>query len=363
MRGVGRPARQPALRAVGPGLRCPAAAAGGPASYSRLRQRLGLGQRERRGPARATRASYGAAAPGEPPVGSGGNIQFIGGAEIDEVTHPSIHQDPLILKTLFAPVAIVALAVQEGYEALQGDPQPVVAAGRPRARAAPGPPRLRRAPTRQSQLEALERQVGRPRSRRPPPASRARRRPRLARAAPRQRPLSIADELASLQRRVPPRGVAPAPAAAPAAGASTPTGVADKVSDRNGDGRPDLWQYRENGVLVRELFDEDGDGRVDHTIRYDPATGQKRCEEEDTNVDGLVDSWVEYQRRRGGAAAPGHERRRPARRLDPLPGRPARPRRGGSQRRRLPRPRRLLPGRASCTARSRTRTATAGPTA
>jgi hypothetical protein len=82
------------------------------------------------------------------------------------------------------------------------------------------------------------------------------------------------------------------------------------VSDRDGDGRPDQWQYREGGVLVRELFDENGDGRVDRTVRYDPATGQRSYEEEDANQDGLVDSWVEYargqvQRRRQDASGDG----------------------------------------------------------
>jgi antitoxin component YwqK of YwqJK toxin-antitoxin module len=121
------------------------------------------------------------------------------------------------------------------------------------------------------------------------------------------RPSSIADELALLQRRVPPRGVAPGAAAGAAA---TPPGVADRVNDADRDGRPDQWQYRENGVLVRELFDQNGDGRVDRTVLYDPATGHKRSEEDDANQDGRVDSWVEYQgeqvvRRRQDASGDG----------------------------------------------------------
>jgi hypothetical protein len=239
--------------------------------------------------------SYGSPAPGAPPVGSGGNIQFIGGAEIDEVTHTELHQDPLLLKGLFAPVALVAWPFRKAYEALQGDPEPVVAP--PPDAPAPRGPMDYEAAYEQSQLDQLEQQVAQPApgasaqlASRPPA-------PSAAGAGAGARPSSIADELAALQRRVPPRGVLPEAGAPPKAGAPTPSGVADKVSDRNGDGRPDVWQYRDNGVLVRELFDEDGDGRVDRTIRYDTATGQKSYEEEDSNVDGLVDSWVEY---RGG---------------------------------------------------------------
>jgi hypothetical protein len=235
--------------------------------------------------------SYGAPAPGAPPVGSGGNIHFIGGAEIDEVTHTELHQDPLLLKGLFAPVALVAWPFRKAYEVLQGDPQPVAAP--PPATAPPRGPIDYEAAYEQSQLERLEQQVGAPAPRRSAPGGP----PAPGGAAPAERPRSIADELAALQRRVPPRGVAAETAPGAEPGTATPSGVADKVSDRNGDGRPDVWQYREGGVLVRELFDEDGDGRVDRTVRYDPAGGEKVYEEEDANVDGLVDSWVDY---RGG---------------------------------------------------------------
>ena len=288
VRGVGRPGAPAPVYA--PRGAAPAPGGGGSTSgsYSGYGSGSGSGSGSSAGTSPGYAGSYGQAAPGEPPVGSGGNIQFIGGADVDEVSHVEYHQDPLILKTLFAPVAMVAWPFKKVYEALQGDPQPVVGPA-PQGAAPPPGPSDYAGDYEASQLDALDRQLGGPQ---PAP-------PRVASAPPPSRApgasLSIADELASLQRRMPPRGEAAGGGAV--AGASTPGGVADKVADRNGDGRPDLWQYRENGVLVRELFDEDGDGRVDNTIHYDPATGQKTAQEEDSNFDGLVDSWVEF---RGG---------------------------------------------------------------
>jgi hypothetical protein len=233
--------------------------------------------------------TYGQATPGEP-VGGGSNIQFIGGAEIDEVRHREIRQDPLLVKALLAPVAAVAWPFKKLYQAAQGEPQPVVRPAPPNA--PPRGPADYESAYEASQLEALERQVTSPQAGAAPQAPA----PRAPAVASAPRASSISDELALLQRRVQPRGVAMDPGGAPgSAGAPAPAGVADKVSDRNGDGRPDVWQYREGGALVRELFDEDADGRVDHTVRYDPASGQKTYEEEDSNVDGQIDSWVEYK--------------------------------------------------------------------
>jgi len=238
---------------------------------------------------------------GAPPgaVPAGGSMQFIGGAEVDQQTHREIKQEPLLIKTLLAPLAVVAWPFKKTYEAAQGDAQPVVAPPPP-APPRPGAPDYEAA-YEDAQLQALERSLpgaspsaapghgagsapGAPTAAAPPPV-----------ASPGPPPSSIADELAALQRGVPPRGVAPGPG-----GAATPAGVADRVNDADGDGRPDQWQYRERGVLVRELFDQNGDGRVDRTVRYDPATGEKHSEEEDANADGRVDSWVEYQ---GGRVA------------------------------------------------------------
>ncbi len=119
-----------------------------------------------------------------------------------------------------------------------------------------------------------------------------------ASVAPTGRSFSIADELAMLQAKIPPKtrpedlaGVrAESHEPAPRAG-----GVADQVSDRNGDGRPDHWVYRHAGQKVRELFDEDGDSAPDRTIYYDPRTGLEQSQEEDANLDGRLDTWVEYR--------------------------------------------------------------------
>lgn len=241
--------------------------------------------------------------PGASSTPSAGNIQFIGGAEIDEVKHRQIKQEPLLIKTLLVPLAIVALPFKKAYEAARGDPQPVVAPPPPQA-ARPGPPDYEAAYEDQ-QLQALERQLGGDPAAAPPARGPA---PPQSAAVP--RPSSIADELALLQRRVPPRGAAPGVAGGTGPAATAPPGVADRVNDADGDGRPDQWQYHENGVLVRELFDQNGDGRVDRTVLYDPATGAKRSEEDDANQDGRVDSWVEYQggqvvRRRQDASGDG----------------------------------------------------------
>lgn len=145
--------------------------------------------------------------------------------------------------------------------------------------------------------------------------------------APGPHALSIAQELADLQagggapqagRRPeasptptgaavasgPPNSSASAPPPAPptAAGPSPAqtaallkAGVADQVTDDNGDGRPDHWVYRQDGRVVREVFDANGDGKPDRVILYDPKTGEKLVKEEDTNLDGRIDTWVEYQ--------------------------------------------------------------------
>ncbi len=109
---------------------------------------------------------------------------------------------------------------------------------------------------------------------------------------------AIADELAVLQARIRPK-TRPEDAAGSQVSRSEPAprngGVADQVSDRNGDGRPDHWVYRHQGRKVRELFDEDGDSAPDRTVYFDPATGAEQSVEEDRNLDGRLDSWAEFR--------------------------------------------------------------------
>ena len=113
--------------------------------------------------------------------------------------------------------------------------------------------------------------------------------------APAGRPLTIAEELAGLQATITPRP-RPEASARGRVGAPEPTGLADRVLDRDGNGRPDLWSYHDaSGNPTRELLDENGDGTPDRTVWFEPATGAELRVEEDTNLDGRVDSWVEFK--------------------------------------------------------------------
>lgn len=153
------------------------------------------------------------------------------------------------------------------------------------------------------------------RGQRPPPGAEpsAGATPEPTARAPRPGSASIANELAALRgarasapdapqnepaissEAAAPPAIAPdavSPRRAPKL-ASAP--VADRVADRDADGAPDHWMYRdEHGRPVREQFDENGDARPDRTAWLDAVTGAELRSEEDTNLDGRVDSWVEY---------------------------------------------------------------------
>ncbi|MFI5319753.1 MAG: hypothetical protein ACHQ6V_09255 [Myxococcota bacterium] len=98
-------------------------------------------------------------------------------------------------------------------------------------------------------------------------------------------PAPVSSAPAPLAPRLPPQRSAPAPTAP----------VADRVADRDGDGAPDQWIYRDaSGRPAREELDENADARPDRTSWLDPATGRETRMEEDSNLDGRVDTWVEY---------------------------------------------------------------------
>jgi len=252
--------------------------------------------------------------PGGPPVASSPNISFIGGADSDMKVHKEFRQEPLIAKALLAPFAVVAYPFKKAYEAMQGDPEPVVV---PEAAQAPRPPSASdydRA-YEEAQLEELERQLGpagaapapsgpsqayAPQAAAPGGATPSR---SVAPGSTRARPSSIGDELAILRNQVAPKGQLASVQPTESGVQAQRRAVADRVGDRDRDGRPDHWQYRDGETLVRELFDEDGDGRVDRTVRYDAASGNRSRVEEDADRDGRVDSWIEY---RSGAV---HRRR------------------------------------------------------
>jgi hypothetical protein len=236
---------------------------------------------------------------------------------MDEDTHSEIRHEPKWLKYLLAPFAIVAYPFVAIRDAVTGDdgPPPTRTAADPTTPSLPPPaPVDVQTGYEQTQLEALERELAgqagsQPTVSRPPPA------PRIERLAPDGN--SISAELAALQRGIPPR-IPGAPSTAqqarseaqpsevhrqarsarsePGAGGTQHRGgIADQVTDRNRDGRPDHWVYHHAGQAVRELFDEDADGAPDRHVYYQAETGEKSREEEDTNLDGRIDSWLEYQ--------------------------------------------------------------------
>jgi len=234
----------------------------------------------------------------------GGGITFIGGSEVDKDTHKEIRQEPRWLKYLLAPFAIAAYPFVAVWDAVTGDdgPPPTRTAADPTTPTFPRPPAVDvQTEHERSQLEALERELaGRPGSQPPVPGPAPA--PRLERPTPAGG--SISAELAALQRGIPPKvpGESSAPRQArsarsepQASGTHQPGGIADQVTDRNRDGRPDHWVYRHGGQPVRELFDEDADGAPDRSIFYQAETGEKSREEEDTNLDGRIDSWLEYR--------------------------------------------------------------------
>jgi hypothetical protein len=126
-------------------------------------------------------------------------------------------------------------------------------------------------------------------------------------AAPGSR-LRIADELAALrggaataplpvpaprvEAEAPPAPVESALARAPTPG---PSGPADRMLDRDADGRPDHWIFLAEGRVAREQFDDDGDGRPDRSVWRDGATGQELRVESDENGDGRADVVSEYR--------------------------------------------------------------------
>lgn len=271
----------------------------------------------------------GGGAPGQTVHPGGSHLTFIGGAERDEEEQIELRAEPPWWKYLALPFAVVAYPFKAVGDALTGEDGPPEAAASPHAQGPTPPP----APVdpdaahEQARLEALERELASRRGDDPgtaPPERRDAASPpapspapspsssdppqRSAASAPQSfgGEMSIADELAAL------RGGGDArPAGAGTGGASssplpaeptapppsrTAEGSPDRVEDRDGDGRPDHWVYREDGRPVRELTDEDGDGQPDRVVHLDPESGEPVRMEEDANLDGEADTFVEYRR-------------------------------------------------------------------
>ncbi len=241
---------------------------------------------------------------GGPAPAAGAPISMLGGTRVEEERHLSAREEPVWWKYLTLPFAVVAapfkLAADQASSPSEAGPE--VPQQAPQAPSpVQAPPRLDYESARLEQLEReLDQRAASPPSAAPTPVEHA----------------SIADELAALQRtptraepaRPPAATQAPEATPAPSAGRASlvPPRPADGIVDRNGDGRIDLWIYRENGAIARRVLDDDFDGHADRTFVYDPATQALARVEEDTNQDGAIDAWTEYrdgeiQRRRADA--------------------------------------------------------------
>jgi hypothetical protein len=244
----------------------------------------------------------------------GGGVTFIGGsqqeADGERVTR---RETPLAIRVLRAPLMLLAAPFVWVYQAVSADDEEAPSStAQPSNTSAPRSYSDLQTARERAELEAMERELASRGGAAPPPVPTSASAPSpgatpLGRApaprvsiapappAPRtaSRRLSIAEELAAL-RGTPP---APTPGPAPAVGGSLapPRGVADRVADRDRDGRPDQWSYRDGGRTVRELFDENADGAPDRTVHLDPASGERTRIEEDTDFDGRIDAWTEYR--------------------------------------------------------------------
>ena len=273
------------------------------------------------GPNGQSCASGGTVAP------SPSNITMIGGAEEDIENHIQAKEDPLMLKWLAVPFALLAAPFSAAAEAARGEPEtgPAVpqektprpeakapevqhdnGAGNPAPQAQAAAPQSYESQSLQQMEDELDRQLADQRRDSPQAAP-----TRADISLPSQRTpataagsASIADELAALQRSPnapePRRETAPAPvetrSEAPAPRqAQRESDVADGIVDRDGDGRIDLWIYRQDGEIVRKVLDQDFDGQPDTTLRYDPKTHQLARVEEDDDHDGITDGWTDYR--------------------------------------------------------------------
>jgi hypothetical protein len=230
---------------------------------------------------------------------STGNLTMIGGSEIDKEVHWEGKEDPLVFKWMTAPLALVAAPFVAIGDLVRGDPEP----GPEVPNTKPQRPETQRAAPQTDyetqQLEQMERELASAPGAAPAPSAAPRASARSAAS-----PISIADELASLQRNpeaphaARPQATQPletrsGPGGAPATGDAAR--VADGIVDRDGDGRIDQWIYRADGEIVRKVLDQDFDGRPETTLHYDLESHSLARIEEDENGDGLTDAWTEYR--------------------------------------------------------------------
>jgi hypothetical protein len=231
----------------------------------------------------------------------------IGGAETDEEKRKEIDNKPLWLKPLLFPFAVVAYPFQKVADAVSGPEEPT-GARVPRENL-PDPRPTTRAEMQAAQergaLDQMERELAsRGQGGGDPGVSAhvsAPSGPAPGYGAP-AAPRSIAEELEALRARrsgVSPATSAPPPgptsAAPPRGPAPSGGGVADRVEDRDRDGRPDHWVYRDGGRKTREVVDENGDGRPETVTTFDASGEAPARVEEDTNGDGTIDAWSQFE--------------------------------------------------------------------
>jgi hypothetical protein len=275
---------------------------------------------------------------GAPPPGRGSGITLIGGVTTEREYHKSVDEKPAWFKYVTLPFAIVAAPFKYAVDAVT--PEREAGPAVPGLENGPAPPPPQPAsgdsPARGNDYEsrAIE-QLERELEGREPTSSAS-----TTGATPDD---SFAAELARLRggtagppqasaaqnagyASAPPQQVAAAPAAV-AAPPPPPRGSAVQAStappldpslatasghvDRDGDGRTDQWIFRERGEIVREVFDEDFDGRTDRTLHYDLETHQIDAIEEDADSDGRLDTWITLRegsivRRRRDTDGDGH---------------------------------------------------------
>jgi hypothetical protein len=223
-------------------------------------------------------------------------LTMIGRSSIDEERNMSAHEESTWMKYVALPFAVLAAPFKAAAEAVRGEPEP----GPPVPNTTPERPQAEQRPAPvdydtqrlQEMEQELDRTLASPPAPAPPSSS-------VAGAPP-----SIADELAALQRL--PRTPEPSRQAVPQPAESTlgakpvqplrgETDLADGIVDRDGDGRVDMWIYRENGQIARKTLDQNFDGRPDTTLQYDRESHQLARVGEDSDQDGAIDTWTDYR--------------------------------------------------------------------
>lgn len=238
-------------------------------------------------------------------------ITMIGGATTEVELHQRVDVQPVWWKYVTLPFAVVAapfiyVADQLATEPEPGPPVPTLENTQPPEPTGPPPVDYETAA-----LKRLEAELDQ----------------RAAANTPAPTGGSLAAELAALRsakatptptraprpalRTPAPERAAPTPIPTPAPNIYPGLATASGHVDRDGDGRTDHWIFRERGEILRELLDDDFDGRPDRTLHYDLASHQVRAIEEDANHDGQIDTWTSLRdgvvmRRRADGNADGH---------------------------------------------------------